>query len=83
MSKTVVLPETKMLRAKELADKLLALDGNPVVAVYDGIGFLTPVKLVEMEHDDMRLFPRDNTIIVTTDRDALAAELERIGRNKK
>lgn len=64
-----------MLRAHELAKQLLALEGNPVVTVFDSLGYPTPVKLEELLHNDYVLFDKADTVVIATDRDAWHAAL--------
>ena len=68
-----------MLRKDDLIKLLAEIDGNPVIAVYDGLAMLVPIRLAKLEHDNLRLFQMSDTVIIAPDEDARQAELVRIG----
>jgi hypothetical protein len=53
-----------MVRASELAKQLLALEGDPYIAVPNSLGKMGVPEITNLEHDGSSIFDKQHTMVI-------------------
>jgi len=70
-----------MLRAHDLARQLLSLKNNPVIVLFDSLGYPVSVQLEPLQ-SDYALFIPEHTAVIAPDRNTTNAALAALRKTK-